>query len=223
MRTVTVPLQVLQLLEPRVLGAFALDYIGALPYEASQRAQVLLADLLTDRGPMLPPGVTPLEQLLGLANVESSPVAAEPQKAAREAKRPARARDTEVWLQDVADEAVEKAKSKRPSSRAVASAGDAETEPKATRTRTSTAEVNSKLRQASALGHKTVADIAKNTGLGRTTVAAALKRLGGDASTLTEEGSRQLWSGTAEGDEELDASGDVDATEAPSAKPRRLR
>ena len=192
MKPVSSPFQMLQLLEPRVLGAFMLDYIHALPHESHQRAQVLLADLLTDRGPMLPPGVTPLEQMLSLGTV------AAPAAPALQAE-----------LQGVADAAVAKAKSKRPAIRAVAQAEG----PKAPRTRTSTAEVNSKIRAASVRGHKTCADIAKNTGLGRTTVSAALQRLGGDGSMLTKAGSDALWSGAdATADAERELFGDEEPT-----------
>lgn len=162
MRTVTVPLQVLQLLEPRVLGSFVIDFVQALPYEASQRAHVMLADLVTGRGPMLPPGTTVLEQLLGLAAVESSPSAAElAEELARPAKRPAsravaqstpeRAVHPEVW-----DEALA---------------------PKAPRKRTSSAEVEELIRTAYGAGLRGVGLIAQSTGLGRTTVAAAVKRM----------------------------------------------
>lgn len=187
MRTVTVPLHVLHLLEPRVLGAFMLDFIHALPYEASQRAQVLLADLLTNRGPMLPPGTTPLEQMLGLATVETSPSAAEISDAlARPGAR------TAAQLQKVADAAVEKAKGKRPSSRAVAQPASGGSPRTATgRSLRTWGDVYAEIRSAASTD-QTVAEISKWNGVPRELVSKALQKLGGDATRLTDEGRAAL-------------------------------
>jgi hypothetical protein len=156
-KTVTIPIDVLRMLEPHVLGSFVVDFIEALPYLAAQRAHALLADALTDRGPTLPRGVSYLEELLSLGTAQPAPPT------------------LQAELQGVADAAVEKAKGKRPASRAVASAeGDA---PKPPRKRTSTAEVEELIRTAYGAGCRGVGPIAQSTGLGRSTVAAAVKRM----------------------------------------------
>lgn len=143
MKTVQIPIDVLRTLEPRVLGVFVIDFVAALPFEASQRAHVLIADALSGRGPSRH-DTSALEELLGLAATGVTPE---------------RAEQKEVWNEP----GVSPKASSEP--------------PPAPRKRTPTAEVNELVRTAHGAGLRTVSQIAESTGLGRTTVQGAMKRL----------------------------------------------